>query len=51
MRALDVAFVYANATTGDDAEPSPLLAILDEVLGVDPPDGLHARAIIRRRLP
>jgi hypothetical protein len=50
MRALDTAFVYASATGGDDAEPRRLLALLDEALYLEPPDGLHARAIIGRNL-
>jgi hypothetical protein len=51
MRALDNAFVYAHATSDGDAEPQRLLALLDEALELDPPDGLHARAIVGRRLP
>jgi hypothetical protein len=50
MRALDTAFVYAHATIGDHAEPARLLALLDDALGLEPPDGLHARAIIGRNL-
>jgi hypothetical protein len=50
MRALDNAFVYAHATA-DGVEPERLLALLDEALELEPPDGLHARAIIGRHLP
>jgi hypothetical protein len=51
MRALDNAFVYAHATIDGDAEPQRLVALLDEALALEPPDGLHARAVIGRRLP
>lgn len=51
MRALDNAFVYAHATLDGDAEPQRLLTLLDEALELEPPDGLHARAIIAPRLP
>jgi hypothetical protein len=51
MRALDNAFVYAHSTTDGDTEPQRLLALLDEALELEPPDGLHARAIIGRHLP
>jgi hypothetical protein len=50
MRALDNAFVYAHATTDGDTEPQLLLALLDEALKLEPPDGPHARAIISRHL-
>jgi hypothetical protein len=42
--------VYAAATEGH-REQSRLLALLDEILELEPPDGLHARAIIVRHLP
>ena len=51
MRALDNAFVYAHSTTDGDTEPQRLLALLDEALELERPDGLHARAIIGRHLP
>lgn len=50
MRALEAAFVYAHTTTDGDTEPLRLLALLEEVLDLQPPDGLHARAIIGRNL-
>jgi hypothetical protein len=51
MRALDNAFVYAHSTADGDIEPHRLLALLDDALELEPPDGLHARAIISRHLP
>jgi hypothetical protein len=50
MRALSDAFVYAHATADGDSESERLLALLDEALDLEPPDGLHARAIIGRNL-
>jgi hypothetical protein len=49
-RALGDAFVYADATTDEGNEPERLLALLDEALELEPPDGLLARAIIGRNL-
>jgi hypothetical protein len=51
MRALSDVVVYADATSDANGEPRRLLALLDEVLALGPPDGLHARAIIGRTLP
>jgi hypothetical protein len=51
MRALDDAFVYADETTDEGSEPERLLALLDEALELEPPDGLLARAVIGRNLP
>lgn len=50
-RALGTAFVYADATTDEKSEPTRLLALLDEVLNLGPPDGVHPRAAIARTLP
>ena len=50
MRALGDAFVYVDATTNSEDELEGLLALLDEILDLEPPDGLHARAIIGRNL-
>jgi hypothetical protein len=46
MRALTVAFTYADTTTHPDSEPHLLLALIDETLSLEPPDGLHARSVI-----
>jgi hypothetical protein len=51
MQALSAAFVYAHASTHGEQEPKRLLSLLDEVLALEAPDGLHARAIIGRNLP
>lgn len=51
MRSLSVAIVFAEATSDPDKEPQQLLELLDEVLDLDRPDGLHARAILARPLP
>lgn len=48
MRALDLAFVVGGRSDGPD---SHLLDLLDETLDLDGIDGLHARAIMARRLP
>ncbi len=51
MRALGDAVVYADATSDGNGEPQRLLLLLDHVLTLGAPDGLHARAIIGRNLP
>jgi hypothetical protein len=48
MRALEIAFTVGATADGPD---SRLLDLLDEVLGLDGVDGLHARAILAQRLP
>jgi hypothetical protein len=48
--ALGDAFVYADATTDEGNEPERLLTLLDEALGLEPPDGPLVRAIIGRNL-
>jgi hypothetical protein len=51
MRALEVAFTVAAAQMNKGEKPQRLLDLLDEALGLESPDGLHARAIIAPRLP
>ncbi len=51
MQALDACFGYAiqQVRVGQPI-PTPFLDLLDETLGLDGPNGLHARAVIARRL-
>jgi hypothetical protein len=51
MRSLSVAIIFAEASSDPDKEPEQLLELLDEVLDLGRPDGLHARAILARPLP
>ncbi len=51
MRSLSVAIAFAEATSDPDREPEQLLDLLDEVLNLHRPDGLHARAMLARPLP
>jgi hypothetical protein len=51
MRALATAIPYADATSDGSSEPEQLLQLVDELLALDEPDGLHARAILARNLP
>lgn len=46
MQALEVACTVGYVEAGDGEPPRELLELVDEVLGLGSPDGLHARAII-----
>ncbi len=51
MASLSVAVGFAVDTAKAGVEPAELIELLDEVLDLPRPDGLHARAILARPLP
>jgi len=51
MRALAAAVLYAGSISNGESELKQLLQLVDELLALDGPDGLHARAILARNLP